>query len=182
MHFVAAGVIMNDKLKAWLQVLGNFGLIMGLLLVGVQINQNSNIARAQMANDAWLQGAQITSQRLGENPAIVLSKIFVTGEQLTDAELFAADAYFRTLELEINRIEHINNFGIEIYTKEQAAELYSPDFVEGFGKVWWEDNRNSIFNSAPNIGSQIQELLESESVMPTQSNFTRIKMMMELQD
>ncbi len=48
---------MTARITAWLQVVGNFGLIIGLVLVAIQINQNSNLSRAQLAHDAWLSSA-----------------------------------------------------------------------------------------------------------------------------
>jgi hypothetical protein len=41
----------SDKLVNWLQVLGNFGLIAGLVLVAIQIQQNTDITRAQMISE-----------------------------------------------------------------------------------------------------------------------------------
>ena len=45
---------MAAKLATWLQVFGNFGLILGLVLVAIQIKQSSDLARVQMGHDAWL--------------------------------------------------------------------------------------------------------------------------------
>ena len=49
------GAGMSDgKILGWLQATGNIGLIVGLVLVGVQINQSTQIAKLQMTHDGWL--------------------------------------------------------------------------------------------------------------------------------
>lgn len=78
---------MATKVAAWLQVLGNFGLILGLVLVAVQIKQGSDLARVQMGHDAWLLNSEEQYALMGENPQAVLAKIWLDSEFLTDEEL-----------------------------------------------------------------------------------------------
>ena len=42
------------KINPWLTFLANVGVIAGLVLVAVQINQNTEITKAQIANDYFL--------------------------------------------------------------------------------------------------------------------------------
>lgn len=41
----------TDKLKRWLTLGENIGVLSGLILVALQINQNSEIAKSQLAKD-----------------------------------------------------------------------------------------------------------------------------------
>lgn len=170
---------MNEKVMGWLQVLGNFGLIAGLVLVGIQINQSSDIARAQMAHDGWLQASQTAMLQVGEDPVPILTKLFNGNHQLTDEELFAANAYYRHFKIEILRVEQANEIGLEIYPVEPAAEVFIPFFVEGFGRLWWNQNRNSLSLSAPNLTSRIDELLEIGNSTSLQSDLAELKIKLE---
>ena len=44
----------TEKLGRWLAPAANLGVIAGLILVAVQINQNTQITKAQIANDYFL--------------------------------------------------------------------------------------------------------------------------------
>ena len=41
------------ELNTWLSLLANLGVIAGLVLVAIQIRQNTGITRAQMTNEQW---------------------------------------------------------------------------------------------------------------------------------
>ena len=65
------------KLGKWLQVIGSFGVIFGLILVALQIQQNTVLVRAELvsnASDAWI---NIDASKQSENFASVLSKSIV---------------------------------------------------------------------------------------------------------
>ena len=40
-----------DRLNRWLTLAANLGLLVGLILVALQLNQNSELARAQLINE-----------------------------------------------------------------------------------------------------------------------------------
>ena len=44
----------SEKITRWLTLAANVGVIAGLVLVAVQINQNTQITKAQIANDYFL--------------------------------------------------------------------------------------------------------------------------------
>lgn len=58
-------------LNSWLGIAANVGVVVGLVLVAVQIRQNSNLTRAQVANDWFLADMQLELSMMGENPAAV---------------------------------------------------------------------------------------------------------------
>ena len=60
---------MKTETMNWVQIVSNFSLLIGMVLVAVQINQSSNIARAQLAHDAWLNSTGELYAVVGENPA-----------------------------------------------------------------------------------------------------------------
>ena len=48
-----------DRIANWLQFLGNIGIIGGLALVGIQINQNTEIVRLQTLGDDSSRATQV---------------------------------------------------------------------------------------------------------------------------
>jgi hypothetical protein len=55
----------SDKINRWLTLGANIGVLSGLILVALQINQNSEIAKAQLANDYYLADEELVLDRVG---------------------------------------------------------------------------------------------------------------------
>ena len=117
--------------------------------------------------------------QMGENPGSLLTKLYLGDNQLSDEELVAAAAYYRHFVAEIGRIEHMTSLGLEIYSIEQTANTYLPYFVEGFGRVWWNQNRDSLNTSSSNIFNRIEELLIAGDGASIQSNFEGLRNALE---
>jgi len=77
----------SNKISNWLQVAGNFGLLAGLVLVGFQINQNTEFARTNLTAQSYELAMQMGLARMGENPEAALAKAASDPESLTDEEL-----------------------------------------------------------------------------------------------
>ena len=58
-----------DRWNAWLQIVANLGLIGGLVLVAVQIQQTRDLARLQLHFDRELAFQEVEIAMLGESPA-----------------------------------------------------------------------------------------------------------------
>ncbi len=93
----------SNKLANWLQVCANFGLLGGLVLVAIQINQNSDqlsqthqLTRAELLSnqhDAWI---EIDASKQSENFAKVLAKSIIKPDELTASEILELDGYLFT--------------------------------------------------------------------------------------
>ena len=156
---------MGDKLAVWLQVIGNFGLIVGLALVGFQIRQSSELARVQMGHDAWLLSWELAEGMMGENPQAVLAKTWFEPEALTDEELVAADSYFWGVALDVKRVEYVNDAGLDLYSEEVHAEGTANSLASPVGRAWWALNKDNVAAEAPRISERIDELLANGSLV-----------------
>ena len=83
------------KLGGWVQALGNIGILIGLFFVGLQLQQEKELKRAEFVaanfhkvTDGWL-------AVLGEDPASSLERLSFHPEELTDRDLIVLDAWFR---------------------------------------------------------------------------------------
>jgi len=62
------------QLNIWLSLLANLGVIAGLVLVAIQIRQNTGITRAQVTNDWYMADMQLELAMMGEDPAASWTK------------------------------------------------------------------------------------------------------------
>ena len=77
----------SNKLGYWLQVSANIGILAGLLLVGFQINENTEIARTELTARSYELSMEMGLALMGENPAAALVKAATDPSSLTDEEL-----------------------------------------------------------------------------------------------
>ena len=170
---------MGAKLAMWLQVIGNFGLILGLMLVAVQIKQASDLARVQMGHDGWLALMAIRQGEMGENPQFVIAKMRLNPEALTDAELVAVDHYLQNNVLHnLGRIEYVNDAGLDLWSEEVLARN-TADLLSGrTGRAWWDLNSRSVAEWAPRVAAKVDELLSGREV-PERSYFEKLRYRIE---
>jgi hypothetical protein len=164
-------VLMTDRILQWLQIFGSVGVLGGLILVALQMQQNTEITRAQLAHDAWLASSSMEHAKLGEEPALIQSKILTKQGELSDEDIVAIDGYFTALQGQIFRIEYTNAIGLDIYSSELAARSFSPAFVDGYGRAWWDLYREDMHFFAPTISQEIEKLIETGEVRSHTTRF-----------
>ena len=128
-----------DRWNAWLQVLASLGLIAGLVLVGVEIQQTRDLARIELRLEGILVFQEVEIAMLGENPAEAWAKSILAPESLSPTELKILDSYLvhavnqwrRTLFLET---EGLLEVGATQRTVHGNAWFY---FGNAFAKQWW---------------------------------------------
>ena len=132
-----------ERINAWLQVGASLGLIAGLLLLAVEIQQTRDLTRLQMRleRDDALQ--QIELAMLGEEPAVAWAKSIRDPSSLSDAEAKAVDSYLVNLMFLYTRFARMEEAGLTDVaelerTIRSSAWLY---FGNPFAKRWWRNDR-----------------------------------------
>ena len=138
------------------EILGSIAVFITLIYLAIQVQQNTRHVRAQMGHDGWLATTASEIALMGDDPAEALAKLELGDEALTSRELKVADAYFRSLLMQMGRVEHMNSLGLEIYTAEQTADAFVDLFNNPVGIAWWEINRELVEVFAPEIAAQIE--------------------------
>ena len=82
----------SNRFGSWLQIVGNIGLITGLVLVGIQINQSNKIAMANLVALSFQETSDRILAEMGENPTLVLAKAIMEPENLTPEEILVTQA------------------------------------------------------------------------------------------
>ncbi len=86
----------SDRLNRWLSLAANLGLMAGLLLVAVQINQSSQLARLHLISEGNAARNQIWASVLGEDPAVALARSIEKPAEMNFADYIVVDAYLYT--------------------------------------------------------------------------------------
>lgn len=134
-----------DRLSNWLQVAANLGILGGLVLVGFQMQQNSDILRAQMMS--------------AESQSVIDQEMQIIGEQGAAAWVSAMSDPIRVSPEHHRIMEAIYWSAIE--TWRHVEELHSLDladvdphkrvsdeagwyFGNTYGRAWWNARREGV--------------------------------------
>ena len=128
-----------DRWNAWLQIVANLGLIGGLVLVAVQIQQTRDLARLQLQLEGTLAFQQIEIAMLGESPAEAWAKSIRDPESLSPTELKIIDSW---LIHEVNQWRRTAFMEAEGLAEPGATERVVREnawfyFGNSFAKRWW---------------------------------------------
>ena len=139
----------TEKLSHWLQIIGNLGLIAGLVLVAVQINQNTQIARMQMLHDSWLASQEMLVAMAGENPVPSWVRAANDPAGLTDEDLQTLDFLHAANRNRLARQEFFWRNGFETFDPRVAAEQYTMGgfMATAFGRAWFKLSQPSEFET-----------------------------------
>ncbi len=149
----------SSKIGKWLQIVGNLGLIAGLVLVAVQINQNTEMTRAQMLSEGWINAASNYYARAGENPASAIARAHTDPDRLTHEDMVVLDALITAEWMLVNRVEALSSMGYEVFPIETMARVFvGQQLGNPFGMAWWK-SREGIATGAPITRGLIDEFV-----------------------
>ena len=171
----------SNKLANWLQVGANFGLLGGLVLVAIQINQNSDqlsqthqLARAELLSnqqDSWI---EIDASKQSETFARALAKSIIRPNELTASEILELDGYLFTYIDQLMRDRDLYNEGVFDTPPQSLIRGSLHDyFGNEFARVWWAETKWK-FNSE--IVGLIDTEMEKVSASQDVDYIERIKM------
>jgi len=81
------------------------------ILVAFQIKQNTEITRAQVANDWFLADMQLELAMMGENPAESWTKAVYEPDELNQKDTAVLDRYFNYGLVQLQRLQRMNDLG-----------------------------------------------------------------------
>ncbi len=129
----------TDRWNARLQVAANLGLIAGLLLVAVQIQQTRDLTRLQLHLEGTLAFQQVEIAMMGESPAVAWAKPIQNPESLSPTEVKIVDSW---LIHQVNQWHRTSLMEAEGLAKPGATERHAREnawfyFANPFAKRWW---------------------------------------------
>jgi hypothetical protein len=137
---------MNQKLLAWFQVISNIGILVGLLLVGLQLKQASEIAEAELISDGLLSTMGALEMLAGdEQLTVAWRKAMQNSPDLTDDELVAV-AYFLIREFtSAARLEALRDRGFNEGPDDSTIDKWVFGYLGNDTSLrWWHGEQNVV--------------------------------------
>ena len=167
----------SEKVSHWLTLAANIGVIAGLVLVAIQINQNSEITKAKIANDYFLADMALELAMMGEDPAISWNKAVYEPDNLTTKDAVILDRYFNYGLVQIHRLQEMNEMGLAHEGWQKRVDYLKWHLGNEVGRRWWEEVKSDYSDdfrthvdeilAGDNFGSN-REMLDA--LMPTINN------------
>ena len=153
-----------NKFGYWLQVGANIGILGGLILVGFQIQQNSDLMRTQLLYEESDRASQVGLAVLGEDPTSAWVKSIVSPEEMTFREQRIVETMI-WLEIETWRGAYkLQQLGLikddwKLRVDQEAAfTLNYP-----FGRSVWKHNKDGV---PPELAQYVNQTLAGDSFNP----------------
>ena len=83
----------SENMSKWLTLGANIGILIGLVLVVIQIRQNSDLLRLQFISDEFMTETSSENLLIGDSPADAIMKAMYSPEDMTYADFRVNDAY-----------------------------------------------------------------------------------------
>ena len=127
----------TEKIHQWLGVVANLGVLGGLLLLAVEINQNTQITKAQVINDYYLADMELELAMMGDDPAKSWVKAIFDPDNLTKEDAAVVDRYFNYGVVQIQRLHRMNELGLADDDWTERVTYLSWHLGNETGRRWW---------------------------------------------
>lgn len=129
----------SGRLNDWLQVAANVGIVAGLVLVGVQLKQNSDLLKTQMMYEESNRAIDIETKVVGENGAEIWAKSITDPENLSVAEQRVIEALLWSYTEQLRATRMLAQLGLlNDEDWRQRVEADSAFYLaNNYGRAWW---------------------------------------------
>jgi hypothetical protein len=130
-----------DRINRWSTAISNIALLAGLVLVAVQIHQNTAITRAQLMNDYYLADMQLELAMMGDDPAASFTKAVFDPETLTEYDAAVLDRYFNYGVVQVRRLRQMDQLGLAGEGWQERIGYLRWHLGNEAGRRWWSRTR-----------------------------------------
>jgi hypothetical protein len=153
-------VLVNwDKTTRWLTIAANLAVLGGLILVAIQIRQNTAITRAQVANDYFMADMQLELAMMGDDPAASWIKAVYTPSELTPLDAAVVDRYFNYGLVQIQRLQRMNELGLADDRWQDRINYLRWHLGNEVGRRWWGQARRDF---SAEFAAQVDSVLAQD--------------------
>lgn len=123
----------------WPSIVGNLAIIAGLVLVAIELKQNSDIAEAQLLYEESMRMTTLEYSLIGEGAAAVWAKSIEQPHKLTLTERRIMEAYYWTFLEQVRSARLLVDLGLldEAAWRWRTANEVSFFFGNDYGRAWW---------------------------------------------
>ena len=169
----------SNKLANWLQIGANIGILAGLILVGFQMQQNTDLLELQLIESGTQRTNDWFNHKMGEEFAQVWEKHMLEPENMTLRELYIVDQYYQSLIvgwLDAYRLAEsgLVDAGDWRWEIQVSASAY---FNNRFGSAYLaEAQLSGLLKDAPDpIIQEIQQALANDESLGSQDFLRRVQ-------
>ena len=132
----------TEMISRWLTLAANIGVLGGLILVALQLNQNIEIAKAQLTNDYYLADMQLELGMMGEDPIRSWIKAVYSPDEMSPEDAAVVDRYFNFGMVQLNRLRKLKDLGLadDDLLNERVGYLQW-HLGNEVGRDWWSTSR-----------------------------------------
>jgi len=162
-----------NKYNKWIQLGANVGILAGLFLVGLQIQQNSELTRAALFSDYQETWAGINNTTQSEFFAEAMAVATESPGELSVSQMIELRGYMYSIMEQFTRSISLYQLGVfQIDPAVSIGSRVSDVFGNRYAQAWWAENRQSF---SPSIARIIDDELPSVSPDEDLEKFNRIK-------
>jgi hypothetical protein len=131
----------SDRISRWSNTLSNIALVGGLVLVAIQIRQNTAITRAQLLNDYYLADMQLELAMMGDDPAASFTRAVFDPGALTEYDAAVLDRYFNYGVVQVRRLRQMDELGLADEGWQVRIDYLRWHLGNEAGRRWWSQTR-----------------------------------------
>ena len=154
----------GSRLTDYLQLGANLGILVGLILVGLQIREASRATTAQLRLDTWY-GSMVSHEiMIGEHLADSWSKAQMNSDDLTARDIVVIHAFLDREWLQNARISRTSLLGYDLESPQLTVNKWVFSLLgnETTLNWWWMNGqRQSTIDANPKLHAAINESLTS---------------------
>ena len=127
------------KMTDWLQISANIGIVVGLVLVGVQLQQNSDLLKTQLMYEESYRATELETQVVGENAAAVWSKSITDAKSMSLTEQRIIEAMLWSFVEQLRGTRMLAELGL-LEDADWRARVDSDAafyLANEYGMAWW---------------------------------------------
>ena len=147
----------SSKLSDWLQIAANVGIIAGLLLVGLQLKQNSDLLKTQLLYEESSRLVDLETQVVGEIGAEVWAKSISDPAKLSLSEQRIMEALLWSFVEQLRATRLLAELGLiedeewRLRVKSDAAFYLANEY----GRAWWANYSDGNTSLQSDLNSEI---------------------------
>ena len=155
----------SQKLSNWLQIAANVGIIAGLVLVAMQLKQNSDLLKTQLLYEE--SGRFISSEQAlyGEEAARVWAKSIENPRDLTLEEIRIVDGYLYSTVEQWRATHMLAQQGLlddkdewQLRVKDEAYYFLGNEY----GRAWWTVYKEETQITSPELKGLVDQVLAED--------------------
>ena len=132
-----------ERLSSWLQITANVGILGGLVLVGIQLQQNSEILRAQMMSAESRSVIDQEMQIIGEQGAAAWVSAMSDPANVSLEHHRVMEAIYWSAIESWRHVEELGTLGLaDVDPKNRVSDEAGWYFGNTYGRAWWNTRRD----------------------------------------